>query len=176
MKTLAFLLWLPVALFAQKFTVEQSKVTFFSDATLEDIYAENSKASSLYNSETHEIVFSIPIKEFAFDKNLMKEHFNEKYLESEKYPKSVFQGKIERFDPALSGLQQVIAKGKLTIHGVTKEIEVPGTIEKTGDKLSMKSKFIVKLEDYQIERPQLLWQKIAEQVEVSLDFRYKTVN
>lgn len=175
MKALLVLFLLPFTLLGQKFTVEQSKVTFFSDAALEDIYAENSKTSSLYNLETREIVFSIPIKEFAFEKGLMKEHFNEKYLESEKFPKSVFQGRIEHFDPAQPGIQNVIAKGNLTIHGVTKDIEVPGTVEKAGDKLVMKSKFVVKLEDYNVERPQLLWQKIAEEVEVVVDLQYKPV-
>jgi polyisoprenoid-binding protein YceI len=175
MKKLIVLLFLPCSLLAQKFTVDQSKVTFFSDATLEDIYAENTKTTSLYNLTTQEIVFSIPVKEFAFDRSLMREHFNEKYLESEKYPKSVFQGKIERFDPALTGPQEVVAKGKLTIHGVTKDIEVPGTIEKAGDQLSMKAKFNVKLEDYNVERPQLLWQKIAEEVEVAVELQYKPV-
>lgn len=175
MKTFVMLFFLPLALLGQKFTVEQSKVTFFSDATLEDIYAENTKTSSLYNLETREIVFSIPIKEFAFDKNLMKEHFNEKYLESEKFPKSIFQGKIEQFDPARAGVQNVVAKGKLTIHGVTREIAVPGTIEKSGDKISMKAKFVVALEDYDVDRPKLLWQKIAESVEVVVDLQYKPV-
>ncbi len=175
MKIVVTLLLLPMALLGQKFTVDQSKVTFFSDAALEDIYAENTKTASLYNLDTQDIVFSIPIKEFAFDKGLMKEHFNEKYLESEKFPKSVFQGKIENFDPAKAGIQNVMARGKLTIHGVTKEVTVPGTIERLGDRLSIKSKFVVKLEDYNVERPKLLWQKIAEEVEVSVDLQYKPV-
>jgi polyisoprenoid-binding protein YceI len=157
---------------AQKYVVEKSLVSFFSDAAIEDIKAENKKAVSIFNIETGEIVFSVPINEFKFEKSLMQEHFNEKYMESDKYPKSTFQGKIVGYNAAQT-VQQVKAVGKLTIHGVAKEIEIPGTIEAQGEKLVMRSKFIVKLVDYKIEIPKLLWQNIAEQVEVTLDFIYK---
>ena len=158
---------------AQKFVTEKTYVKFFSDAAIEDITAENRKTSSILNSSTGEIVFSVPIRDFEFDKSLMQEHFNEKYMESEKFPKATFQGKVENFDPQASGVQEAKAFGKLTIHGVTKEVEIPGTIEKKGNKLLVKTKFIVKLEDYDIAIPQLLWQNIAEQVEVTGEFTFK---
>jgi len=158
---------------AQKYSTEQTFVSFFSDAAIEDITAENKKAAGVFNSATGDIAFSVPIKEYQFEKSLMKEHFNEKYLETEKYPKSTFQGKVSGYDPNATGTQTVSSKGKLTIHGETKEVEIPGTIEKQGNKLLMKSKFIVKLEDYNIAIPQLLWQNIAEQVEVTADFTFK---
>ena len=159
--------------FSQKFVAEKSQITFFSDAALEDITATNKKASSIFNSENGEIVFSIPISEFQFAKSLMQEHFNEKYMESDKYPKSTFQGKVENYDASKKETQNAKAVGKLTIHGVTKDVELPGTIETNGSKLVMKSKFIVKLEDYNVARPQLLWQNIAEQVEVTVEFVFK---
>jgi polyisoprenoid-binding protein YceI len=158
---------------AQKYTVEKSFVSFYSHAAIEDITADNTKAVSIFNASTADIAFSIPIKEFQFAKSLMKEHFNEKYMDSEKYPKSTFQGKIVGFDSKATGAQNVKATGKLTIHGETKEVELPGTIEVLGTNLVMKSKFIVKLEDYKIAIPQLMWQNIAEQVEVTVDFTYK---
>lgn len=176
MKHLLFTLFLIVGampVIGQKYVIDKAFIQFFSDAAIEDIKAENKKASSIFNAATGEVVFSIPINEFQFEKSLMQEHFNEKYMESDKYPKSTFQGKISGFDPKATGPQQAKATGKLTIHGVTKEVEIPGTIEKTNDKLSMKSKFIVKLADYNITIPQLLWQNIAEQVEVTVDFLYK---
>lgn len=158
---------------AQKYSTEQASISFFSDAAIEDITAGNKKAAGVFNSTTGDIAYSVPIKEFQFQKSLMKEHFNEKYMDTEKYPKSTFQGKISGYDPSASGIQNVNSKGKLTIHGQTKDVEIPGTIEKQGDKLIMKSKFIVKLEDYKITIPQLLWQNIAEQVEVTVDFTFK---
>ena len=158
---------------AQKYSTEKTFVSFFSDAAIEDITAENTKTAGVFNSATGDIAFSVPIKDYEFEKSLMKEHFNEKYMETEKYPKSTFQGKVTGYTPDARGLQNVSSKGKLTIHGQTHEVEIPGTIEKQGDKLIMKSKFIVKLEDYKIAIPQLLWQNIAEQVEVTVDFTFK---
>ncbi len=158
---------------AQKYSTEKTFVSFYSHATIEDITAENTKVAGAFNSATGDIAFSIPIKEFQFAKSLMQEHFNEKYMDTEKFPKSTFQGKVTGYDANASGVQNVKSNGKLTIHGETKEVEIPGTIEKQGDKLLMKSKFIVKLEDYKIAIPQLMWQNIAEQVEVTLDFSLK---
>jgi polyisoprenoid-binding protein YceI len=158
---------------AQKYVTEKSFVSFFSHATIEDIKADNKKAAGIFNTATNDIAFSIPINEFQFRKSLMQEHFNEKYMESDKYPKSTFQGNISDFNLSTSGEQKVKATGKLTIHGVTNNIEVPGTIEKQGDKLVMKSKFMVKLQDYKIEIPQFLWKNIAEEVEVTLEFTFK---
>ena len=159
--------------YAQKYSVEKSFVSFYSHATIEDITAENTKAVGIFNASTGDVAFSIPIKEFEFAKSLMKEHFNEKYMETEKYPKGTFQGKITGFDKNATGVQNAKANGKLTVHGQTKEVELPGTIEVQGSNLLMKSKFIVKLEDYKITIPQLMWQNIAEQVEVTVEFTYK---
>jgi len=164
---------LSITVSAQKFNTEKTFVSFYSHAAIEDITAENTKTVGIFNSATSDIAFSVPIKEYEFAKSLMKEHFNEKYMETEKYPKSTFQGKVTGYDPNATGLQEVTSKGKLTIHGETKEVDIPGTIEKQGDKLIMKAKFIVKLEDYKIAIPQLLWQNIAEQVEVTVDFTFK---
>lgn len=157
----------------QKYVLQEGTITFFSEAALEDIKADNTKISSIFNSATGEIAFSLPNNEFQFDKKLMQQHFNEKYMESDKYPRSTFSGKIIGFDKSAESKQSVRATGKLTIHGVTKEIDVPGTMELGSSGLSMKSVFIVKLADYKIKIPQLLWQNIAEQVEVTVDIKYK---
>jgi len=167
--------WITPQAFAQKYTSEQSLVSFYSHAAIEDISAKNKTATSIFNAATGEIVFSIPVVDFKFDKSLMQEHFNEKYLETEKYPKSTFQGKVVGFVGSSSELQNVKAQGKLTLHGVTKNIDVPGTIQVKGKKLVLKSKFIVILEEYEVKRPQLVWKNIAEQVEVTLEFTYKTM-
>lgn len=158
---------------AQKMMAEKTFVSFFSKASIEDIKAENTKSMSIFNGETMDIVFSIPIKEFEFDKALMKEHFNEKYLESEKFPKATFSGKVSGFSKEISGVQNATAKGKMTIHGVSREIEVPGTITLEGGKVVVKAVFKIKLADYAVTIPQLLWKNIAEEVEVKIDFVYK---
>lgn len=158
---------------AQKYVVENGVITFFSDAVIEDIKAENIKMSSIFNIETSDIAFSIPIREFQFEKKLMQQHFNEKYMDSEKFPKGTFTGKIEGFDKSASSIQPVTATGKLTIHGVTQPVTMQGTIEMKNTKVAMKSRFIVKLADYKIDIPQLMWQNIAEQVEVTVEITYK---
>lgn len=163
----------PILVTGQKYTTEKSSITFYSDAAIEDIKAVNSKGSSMINTSTGEIAFSIPIKEFEFEKALMQEHFNEKYLESDKYPKAIFMGKLEGFTYEQTGEKQVTARGRLTIHGVTKEIEVPGKIEIREERIYAQANFTVRLEDYKIKIPQLLWQNIAEEVEVTIDFTYK---
>ena len=101
----------------------------------------------------------------------MKEHFNEKYLESEKYPKAIFKGKINGFKN--SGKEELTAEGDMTIHGVTKYIKVQGTITTQKKELHLATTFTVRLEDYEVQIPKLLWQNIAEEVEVKILFIYK---
>jgi hypothetical protein len=165
----------PLAGFSQRYFAEKSKVTFFSDGVVEDITAGNTKVTSIFDVLKGDIAFLLSIKDFEFEKKLMQVHFNEKYMESEKYPKSSFQGKIVGFDITQKGVQQVKAVGKLSIHGITKDIEVPGTVEVRDGQLLVKSKFMVKLVDYNIKVPQIIWKNIAQQVEVNIDFTYRSL-
>jgi hypothetical protein len=176
-RSLLFLLLsaLSLTVSAQKFTAEKGQISFFSDAAIEDIEAVNNVVGSLFNANTGELVYIMKIRDFVFAKSLMREHFNEKYMESEKFPKSTFQGKVTGYKAGAAGEQKVRAVGKLTIHGVTRDIDVPGTAENVNGKVILKSKFMVKLADYSIKIPQLIWQNIAEQVEVRIDFTYKPV-
>lgn len=171
---LGFLLMASVAS-AQKFTSEKGELSFFSDGAIEDIEARNQMVGSLFNLTTGELVYIAKIKDFIFPKTLMREHFNEKYMETEKFPKSTFQGKLTGFSPNASGEQKVRAVGKINIHGITRDIDVPGTLEVSGGKAKMKAKFIVKLADYNIKIPTLIWQNIAEEVEVRVEFTYKPI-
>ncbi len=161
--------------YSQKFTADKTYIKFFSNAAIEDISAVNTKSSSIFNEATGDIVFSIPIKEFEFAKSLMKEHFNDKYMETEQFPKATFQGKISGYQPTATGEQKASATGKMTIHGVTEDVEIPGTMINANGVLTMKAKFMVKLQDYKITIPQLLWKNIAEQVEVTVEFNYKSL-
>lgn len=171
---LLFLIWMAplYVCTAQKYQAEKTYILFYSDAPMEDISATNTKASSVLNVQNNDIVFSVNIRDFQFEKKLMQEHFNEKYLESEKFPKATFSGKLLDFDVSQQTIQNVKAKGKLTIHGVTKEVEITGTAQ-VGEKIKLKSKFMVVLAEYKIKIPQLVWKNIAEQVEVTVEFTYK---
>jgi hypothetical protein len=159
----------------QKLTSEKGDLSFFSDGAIEDIEARNSMVGSLFNVTTGELVYIAKIKDFIFPKTLMREHFNEKYMETEKFPKSTFQGKLIGFSPNASGEQRVRAVGKINLHGITRDVDVPGTLEFVGGKARMKAKFFVKLSDYNIRIPTLIWQNIAEEVEVRVEFTYKPI-
>lgn len=176
LKRIILLVWLGVVALsvqAQQYSLSEGVITFFSEATLENITAENKGATSVFYASSGEIAFAIPNNQFQFEKKLMQQHFNEKYMESEKYPRSTFSGRIEGFDISKTGDQQVKAIGKMYIHGVTKTVEIPGVIRVTSQGISMKSTFMIKLADYKIKIPQILWQNIAEQVEVTVNLEYK---
>jgi hypothetical protein len=173
---LAAIVFLALDANAQKrYFSEKSSITFFSEGVIEEIKATNTKVTSIFDLASGEVAYLLSPKDFQFDKKLMQVHFNEKYMESEKYPKSTFQGKIVGYDASNGQLQQVKAQGKLTIHGVTRDIDVPGTLHIEGKTVNVNSKFIVKLEDYNIKVPQIVWQNIAQQVEVTVHFSYRPV-
>lgn len=159
----------------QRYFAEKALVTFFSDGTVEDISAVNNKVTSIFDVVKGDVAFLLSVKDFQFEKKLMQVHFNEKYMETEKYPKSSFQGKIIGFDPALNGVQQVTAAGKLSIHGVTKDIQAPGTVEVKDHQILVNSKFKIRLMDYNIKVPQIIWENIAQQVEVRIEFTYRSL-
>ena len=165
-----FLMLVCAGVKGQRFHAEQGFIQFYSQAAIEDITARNEKATALFDASAGTIAFIVPINQFVFAKALMQEHFNEKYLESERYPKSTFQGRVIGYNPEGSTEQIVTAQGKLAIHGVTREVNIPGKIVRAEKELKMTSKFMVELKDYKIEIPRLMWQNIAERVEVTLEF------
>lgn len=167
MIALVALIATPVA--AQKYMTRTGYVQFFSSTAVEDIEAKNNQVSAIYNSASNEIAVQMPNRGFKFEKALMQDHFNENYMESEKYPKSDFEGKVEGFDINKKGAQNVTFKGKLTIHGVTKTIAEKGTAEMKDGKLMLDAKFIVKPADYGIEIPAIVRDNIAKNIEVTMD-------
>lgn len=170
---LLLLLFTGSAVQAQIYQSYKSETSFFSEAPLEDISAQNDGGASVLNTERNEIVFVIPIRGFQFRKSLMQEHFNENYLESDKYPTATFKGRILGFDPGREGKQQVQAEGVLGIHGVEKQIKTEGTLEKRGEELILTSTFQVAVKDHDITIPRMVIRNIAEVVDVTLEYYYK---
>jgi len=156
---------------AKKYKSSEGTIKFYSEEFLEDITAINKKVNSIFDSETGQIVFSVTITGFEFEKSLMQEHFNEKYLDSDKFPKSTFNGKITGFEVDQRN-PKVWAEGELEIHGVKQIISVPGSLDFVDGKVVIHSVFFVKLIDYNIKVPQLMFQKIAEEVEVTVNIEY----
>ncbi len=162
--------------FSQKrFFSEKSNITFFSEGVIEEIKASNTKVTSILDLQSGEVAYLLSPKDFQFEKKLMQVHFNEKYMESEKFPRSTFKGKIEGLNATSTALQQVKAVGQLSIHGVTRDVTIPGTLQIEGNTVTLRAKFMVKLIDYNIKVPQIVWQNIAQEVEVSVHFLYRPV-
>lgn len=160
----------------QKFKSVTSSVHFYSDAPMEDIEATNLDGKSAFDLGTGEIVFSIPIKSFIFEKSLMQEHFNENYLESDKFPKATFIGIITEFDPTTSEEQDAVARGKMNMHGVGQEISVKGRMKINESSAELNAKFPIELKDYKIKIPKVVFYNIAEVVDVTIKFEYEKVN
>ena len=94
-------------------------------------------------------------------------------MEADKYPKSEFKGTFSGFDPKVAGKQEVVAEGLLTIHGVTQPITAKGMMTRQGNLIHLKSEIKVLLKDYNITIPQILWQNIAEEILVTVEFIYR---
>jgi polyisoprenoid-binding protein YceI len=157
---------------AQKYMTRTGKITFFSSTPLENIEAFNNEVAAIADASTGEVVFQAPIKSFKFEKALMQEHFNENYMESDKYPKADFKGRITNMNAvnyAKDGTYNVTASGKLTIHGVTRDIAVPGTVTVKGNEATINAKFKVRTADYNIRIPALVEGKIAKEIAVTVN-------
>lgn len=160
------------AVFAQKYVSDQSSIHFYSSAPVEDIEAVNNQSKSAIDLSNGGFAFSVPSNQFLFEKSLMQEHFNENYIESEKYPKSTFSGSIKNWMP-FEGEKEIVASGKLSLHGVTKSIEIPAKLTIQNDRLVVDSVFPIALADYKIKIPKALFYNIADTVEVTVHFEYK---
>ena len=158
---------------AQKYMTKNGNIKFYSETPMETIEANNNQVNAALDSQTGDLVFKVLIKSFKFVKALMQEHFNENYLESDKFPNSTLQGKVTNLSSvnfAKEGTYEATIEGDLTIHGVTKKISEKGTFTvKAGDKIQGNSKFNVKPADYDIKIPGAVVKNIAEILEVTVD-------
>lgn len=144
---------------------------FSSDTPLENIRAENKKSQAILNTTTGEIAVRMNMKDFDFPNKLMQEHFNENYIESDKYPTATFSGKMDKtIDYSKEGETDISASGKFTVHGVTKTRTIAGKIKITNGKITLKSGFQVALSDHKIEVPQIVFVKIAQNIQVQTEF------
>ncbi len=155
----------------QDWMTRNGMAKIYSHTPLEEIKAENRQLLVQLSLEKGTIKAALLLKGFLFEKALMQEHFNENYVESDRYPKSGFEGNFEAFDPAgATGSRSVTVKGKLTLHGVTRDITVPATITVTGNVIEGKSEFHLKPEDFNIKIPGLVRDKIASDITVTISF------
>ncbi len=157
---------------AQKYFTREGKVSFFSDAPLEKIEAHNSKATAVVDAENGRMEFAVLIKAFQFEKALMQEHFNENYMESDKFPKALFKGEVTNMDAIdfrKDGEYTADVKGSLTVHGVTNEVVAPGKFVVKDGNITASSSFTVKVADYEIEIPAVVRENIAKEVRIDIE-------
>jgi len=160
------------AAISQKYMTKNGHIKFYSETPVETIEAHNVQVNSALDISTGDFVFKVLMKSFEFEKALMQEHFNENYVESDKYPNAMFKGKVQNIDEmdfSKPGEFDAVVDGELTIHGVTQEIHEIGLFKVTGEKVKAEATFILKPEDYKIKIPNTVINKIAEEIEITVD-------
>ncbi len=169
----AALMLFAVSASAQKFFTKSGKIEF--DATTssspEKIEGVNKTATCVLDSKSGALQFSVLMKGFAFERALMEEHFNENYVESNKFPRAEFKGTVANNDAVnytKDGTYNVTVKGKLTLHGVTKDVETTGKLTVQGGKISATASFPVLLADYDVTIPGLVADKVAKTAKIGV--------
>ena len=148
----------------------QGEIFFRSEAPLEIIEAKSESLKGIIDASKRTFAFTIPIQSFeGFNSPLQKVHFNENYLESQKFPNATFIGKvIEKIDFSEDGNYTIRAKGKLEIHGVVQERIIKSNVIVEGDRFSLHSNFTVILAEHDISVPKIVYQKIANEIQVEV--------
>lgn len=165
--------------FSQKYIAKNGHIWFYSHTPMEDIEAHNHQVVSILDISTGDIVFNLLMKSFEFQRTLMQEHFNENYVESDKFPKAMFKGKItnlSQIDFKKDGEYKAHVEGDITIHGVTKKLSVDGTFTVKGGEVTAKSDFTIAPKDFDIKIPSLVENKIGKEMETHVDITYSANN
>lgn len=148
----------------------KGQIKFVSVTPVEEIEASNNQVISTINTNG-KVQFAALIKGFLFDNELMQKHFNEdKYLHSDKYPKSNFVGKILNINEIAfdkNGKYNVKAEGELTIKGVTQKITANGTLQIQNKTITLNSVIKLRIKDFAIESDD-----IAEQIDIIISSTY----
>ncbi len=171
--SLLFLFTTGVA-FAQRYFTKVGTIGFdaTSPSSPERIEGTNRSATCVMDTKSGAIQFAVLMKGFAFERALMEEHFNENYVESHKFPKAEFKGKVkdtDEIDFSKDGTHTVKVKGDLTLHGKTKEVETTGKLQVTGGKISASASFSVQMSDFDISIPGLVADKVAKTAKISVN-------
>ena len=177
--TISFSLAIGLCSFGQKYMTQNGTISFFSEAPIENIESTNDQVSSVINIKTGELAFSLLMKAFVFEKALMQTHFNEKYVESEQFPKSTFKGQIQDFESlALSKEpQDVNVKGSLTIHGVTQEVNSAGQMHlDANNHIVVQADLEIDLEDYKVKIPASVTDNISETIAIKIRMNYEKLD
>ena len=156
-----------------RYFTKDAKINFNSSTPLEDIIAESNQATTFIDIEKNEVAFSVLTTSFKFRRALMEEHFNENYMESSKFPKAKFSGKIiTPIDWKSEKQVTVDVKGELTMHGATKEVTIKAQITPGKGKIVAMTELKVTPEDFKISIPSAVRDKIAKEVTIKIEAVY----
>lgn len=159
--------------FSQIYLCKNGNISFFQETSVEDIEARSSRLLSILNTENNMIVYKVDMESFIFEKSLMRDHFNENYVESGKYPTALFRGMInEKIDWSKDGEYNITSIGDMTMHGVSKRITEKGKLTIKNGEINITNYFTIKFTDYDVKIPSLLTKQLAESVEVSINCIY----
>ena len=162
------LLVLSVNVYSQTYSSRTAFIGFYSKTPLEDITAENNQSFAIIDFTKKQLAVAALLKGFEFKKELMQTHFNENYVESDKYPKASFSGSINTIIKTDTGQLEVQVTGNLMLHGVTKNITIPATLKISNGKLIGYAVFTIKPADYNISVPAIVRDKIATEINVEV--------
>lgn len=161
---------------SQRYFSKTAEISFFSSTPMEDIKAETNSASTVLDLSNGAVQWAVLIKSFEFKKALMQEHFNENYMESNKFPKAKFKGKMlefETLDLGVDGDYTLSVEGSLEIHGVTQAIENQVQFQVKDGQLFANTEIMVKPADYDIEIPKLVRNNIAKEIKIEIQADYE---
>ncbi len=157
------------------FFTRSGHIYFISHTDVIDIDADNHQVASFLNIETGKIQFAVLIKSFKFSLATAKEHFNESYMESDRFPKAEFKGEIVNADSLnlkKEGTCNVIVKGDITIRGISKNIKVPGELTIENGKINAVSEFELSISDFNISVPKIVENRVAKIVQLRVNMNY----
>ncbi len=162
-----------VQIFASnRYLTRSGHIHIISHTDIIDLEADNNQVACILDIETGEIVFSLLMHSFIFKEALAQEHFNENYAESETYPKSKFKGKVTNLSEInfnKDGKYPATVSGKLTMHGVTKEITAQGTFEIKSGNIIGTSVFEIDIYDYKIKIPKIVRDRVNNIIPITVE-------
>jgi polyisoprenoid-binding protein YceI len=156
-----------------KYLTKEGFVSFFSHSLVEDIKADTHQALSIIDTETGEIAIQLLMRSFFFKKALMQEHFNENYVESNKYPKAKFKGEIINFKELNEQINETEIKGVLSVHGKEKEISTIVIVDFQNEEIILTGEFTVEVADFDIKIPSVVINNIAKTIKISFELHHK---
>jgi len=177
MKYLLFISFFLICTFTKaqhKYLTKNGSIQFEASVpSFEEVKAKNNSVTAIFNTANGEFASLALIKGFRFKVALMEEHFNENYMDSDKYPKAILKGKIKEFSP--TKLSDVATKhiltSTLTVHGETKNIDIPILIKKVNNIIYINSTFSVTPEEFNVSIPKIIRKKVAQKIGISVDFK-----